>query len=225
MSSNPSLGRRWDLDVVKPSAQSQHCIVRIYVKSILPSPTSTSTFPSTSVSSPSTSLLLALHFLTPPCLCISVDVLSLAEEEHTYCPFFGSKSFVGHYDASGAFDRVIDSHSGHPTVTNGETLREALRRCGLDARPRAHLDPSRHIGFLEAHIEQVTLYTHAIVFIYHTDTQTHMLTHTYFHTHIYTQGPVLEATGCRIGVVTSIVGNREFTFTFDGQQNHAGTFT
>jgi len=37
------------------------------------------------------------------------------------------------------------------------------------------------------------------------------------------QGPTLEDTRKRIGVVTSIVGLRSIRFTFRGQQNHAGT--
>jgi N-carbamoyl-L-amino-acid hydrolase len=37
------------------------------------------------------------------------------------------------------------------------------------------------------------------------------------------QGPTLEDTGNRIGVVTGIVGLRGIKFTFRGQQNHAGT--
>jgi N-carbamoyl-L-amino-acid hydrolase len=37
------------------------------------------------------------------------------------------------------------------------------------------------------------------------------------------QGPTLEDTSKRIGVVTSIVGLRGIKFTFRGQQNHAGT--
>jgi N-carbamoyl-L-amino-acid hydrolase len=37
------------------------------------------------------------------------------------------------------------------------------------------------------------------------------------------QGPTLEETGKRIGVVTGIVGLRSIRLTFRGQQNHAGT--
>ncbi len=37
------------------------------------------------------------------------------------------------------------------------------------------------------------------------------------------QGPTLEDTGKRLGVVTGIVGLRGIRFTFRGQQNHAGT--
>ncbi len=37
------------------------------------------------------------------------------------------------------------------------------------------------------------------------------------------QGPALDAQGDQIGVVTDIVGIRDMTITFEGQQNHAGT--
>lgn len=37
------------------------------------------------------------------------------------------------------------------------------------------------------------------------------------------QGPVLDTTGDRIGVVSDIVGIRDMKITFEGQQNHAGT--
>jgi N-carbamoyl-L-amino-acid hydrolase len=37
------------------------------------------------------------------------------------------------------------------------------------------------------------------------------------------QGPVLDGTGERIGVVSDIVGIRDMRITFEGQQNHAGT--
>ena len=44
----------------------------------------------------------------------------------------------------------------------------------------------------------------------------------YLEAHIE-QGPYLEAEKKRIGVVTSIIGMRDFTVVFRGQQNHAGT--
>jgi N-carbamoyl-L-amino-acid hydrolase len=44
----------------------------------------------------------------------------------------------------------------------------------------------------------------------------------FIETHIE-QGPALDATGLQIGVVTDIVGIRDMTITFEGQQNHAGT--
>ena len=44
----------------------------------------------------------------------------------------------------------------------------------------------------------------------------------YIEAHIE-QGPYLEEEGNRIGVVTSIVGARNFVVEFEGEQNHAGT--
>jgi N-carbamoyl-L-amino-acid hydrolase len=44
----------------------------------------------------------------------------------------------------------------------------------------------------------------------------------YLEAHIE-QGPFLEQAGCKIGVVTSIVGVRDFVIRFHGSQNHAGT--
>ncbi len=44
----------------------------------------------------------------------------------------------------------------------------------------------------------------------------------YIEAHIE-QGPWLESTGNRIGVVTDIVGSRNIPIQFEGQQNHAGT--
>lgn len=44
----------------------------------------------------------------------------------------------------------------------------------------------------------------------------------YLEAHIE-QGPYLEAQGKRIGIVTSIIGMRDFDLVFKGQQNHAGT--
>ena len=37
------------------------------------------------------------------------------------------------------------------------------------------------------------------------------------------QGPVLEATGCEIGLVTGIVGQRRYLITIEGSPSHAGT--
>jgi beta-ureidopropionase / N-carbamoyl-L-amino-acid hydrolase len=38
--------------------------------------------------------------------------------------------------------------------SSGRTMREALREAGLAGRPRARVERGRHIGYLEAHIEQ-----------------------------------------------------------------------
>ncbi|MBE7437824.1 MAG: Zn-dependent hydrolase [Spirochaetales bacterium] len=46
--------------------------------------------------------------------------------------------------------------------------------------------------------------------------------HSFFELHIE-QGPVLEARGLALGIVTAIVGQRWYTARFEGQANHAGT--
>ncbi|WP_027163580.1 hypothetical protein [Mesorhizobium sp. WSM1293] len=80
-------------------------------------------------------------------------------------------------------ERAVNVHHGLP-------LRDALRAAGLAGVPRSVLEPTRYVGYLEAHIEQ---------------------------------GDALEASGKRIGVVTSIVGIWQYSITFHGIQNHAGT--
>jgi N-carbamoyl-L-amino-acid hydrolase len=111
---------------------------------------------------------------------LAVDVASWADEEGTYTSLLGSRSFVGDFP-----DAALDDAAAH-----GETVRQALDRLALTSVVRVRLEPDRHIGYLEAHIEQ---------------------------------GPHLEATGKRIGVVTSIVGIRSMQITFIGEQNHAGS--
>jgi beta-ureidopropionase / N-carbamoyl-L-amino-acid hydrolase len=110
---------------------------------------------------------------------LAVDVAAWADEEGTYASCLGARAFVGELDAVMG-ERNVD----------GESVTDAIARVGLAGRPHARFDPDRHIGYLEAHIEQ---------------------------------GPHLEATGRRIGLVTSIVGIRGVMVTFEGQQNHAGT--
>ena len=109
-----------------------------------------------------------------------VDVASWLDEEGRFYGCFGSFSFVDEAPAH-ALDAADDT---------GLTLRDALRRAGLDGVAPERLDPERHVAYLEAHIEQ---------------------------------GPYLEEEGNRIGVVTSIVGSRNFIVEFEGEQNHAGT--
>ena len=75
---------------------------------------------------------------------LAVDVVAWSDEEGTYTSFLGSNSFVG--DLTDAM--LHDAESG------GETVAEALARVGLDGVERAALDRSRHVAFLEPHIEQ-----------------------------------------------------------------------
>jgi len=76
---------------------------------------------------------------------LAVDCISLIDEEGTYCGFLGSLSFCDMLDAeaiAGAVNR------------DGHRLADAIAEAGLDGRPRARLEPDRHVAYLEAHIEQ-----------------------------------------------------------------------
>ena len=74
---------------------------------------------------------------------LAVDVAAWADEEGTYASFLGARSFIGEADAQMG-ERNLD----------GESVAEAIARCGLAGRPHVRFDPARHIGYLEAHIEQ-----------------------------------------------------------------------
>jgi N-carbamoyl-L-amino-acid hydrolase len=75
-----------------------------------------------------------------------VEVAAWADEEGHYGNFLGSRSFT---DALP--EDEIDRTRGRDT---GTPLREALERAGFAGRPREQVDPSRYVGYLEAHIEQ-----------------------------------------------------------------------
>lgn len=75
---------------------------------------------------------------------LAVDTVAWADEEGTYTSCLGSVSFV---------DDLTDTQLQH-TNALGETVAAAIERVGLAEVPRVHLDTSRHIGYLEAHIEQ-----------------------------------------------------------------------
>src|SRR6185312_2547491 len=73
-------------------------------------------------------------------------VAAWCDEEGHFGSFLGSRSYVGavtEADIDAARDR-----------NNGRTMREALREVGLAGRSRALVERGRHIGYLEAHIEQ-----------------------------------------------------------------------
>ena len=76
----------------------------------------------------------------------SVEVASWCDEEGHFGSFLGSRSYVG-----GVAEDEIDAAHDR---SSGKTMREALRDVGLAGRPRARAEPGRHIGYLEAHIEQ-----------------------------------------------------------------------
>ena len=76
----------------------------------------------------------------------AVEVAAWCDEEGHFGSFLGSRSYVGavtEEDIDAARDR-----------NSGRTMREALRDVGLAGRARARAERGRHIGYLEAHIEQ-----------------------------------------------------------------------
>ena len=76
----------------------------------------------------------------------AVEVAAWCDEEGHFGSFLGSRSYVG--DVTEAeFDAARDRSSGR-------TLHDALRDVGLAGRARITAEPRRHIGYLEAHIEQ-----------------------------------------------------------------------
>jgi beta-ureidopropionase / N-carbamoyl-L-amino-acid hydrolase len=80
------------------------------------------------------------------CAGVGIDVVAWADEEGHYGNFLGSRSFT---DALS--EEEIDRTRGRD---DGTPLREALERAGYAGRPRERVDPSRYVGYLEAHIEQ-----------------------------------------------------------------------
>src|SRR3984957_5579750 len=76
----------------------------------------------------------------------AVEVAAWCDEEGHFGSFLGSRPYVGaatEADNDAARDR-----------DNGRTMREALRDVGLTGRARVTAERGRHIGYLEAHIEQ-----------------------------------------------------------------------
>jgi N-carbamoyl-L-amino-acid hydrolase len=80
---------------------------------------------------------------------LPVDVCAFADEEgHFEGGFLGSRSIIGELT-----DEEIDRSRNR---TNGSPLRDALRGAGLEGRARMGLEPGRHKGYFELHIEQGT---------------------------------------------------------------------
>jgi N-carbamoyl-L-amino-acid hydrolase len=76
----------------------------------------------------------------------AVEVASWCDEEGHFGSFLGSRSYVGaltEADIDAARDRNSD-----------KTMRQALSEVGLAGRARLRAEPGRHLGYLEAHIEQ-----------------------------------------------------------------------
>ena len=80
---------------------------------------------------------------------LPVDVCAFADEEgHFEGGFLGSRSIIGELSED-EIDRSRSRNDGTP-------LRDALAAAGLDGRPRMQLEPGRHKGCFEMHIEQGT---------------------------------------------------------------------
>ncbi|OQW59405.1 MAG: Zn-dependent hydrolase [Proteobacteria bacterium SG_bin9] len=76
----------------------------------------------------------------------SVEVASWSDEEGHFGSLMGSRSYVG-----AVSDEEIDSAHDR---TDGRAMRQAITDAGLATHPRLLYEPGRHIGYLEAHIEQ-----------------------------------------------------------------------
>jgi N-carbamoyl-L-amino-acid hydrolase len=76
----------------------------------------------------------------------AVEVAVWCDEEGHFGSFLGSRSYAG-----GVTEADIDAARDR---TGGKPMRDALRDAGLAGRARTRAEPGRHIGYLEAHIEQ-----------------------------------------------------------------------
>jgi N-carbamoyl-L-amino-acid hydrolase len=76
----------------------------------------------------------------------AVEVASWCDEEGHFGHFLGSRSYVG-----GVTEADIDAAHDR---NSGKSMRDALGEAGLAGRARARCERGRHIGYLEAHIEQ-----------------------------------------------------------------------
>jgi len=76
---------------------------------------------------------------------LGIEAVAWADEEGHYGNMLGSRSFTDGLDEVEI--AAAESREGMP-------LRQALAEAGLAGRPCERLDPSRYVGYLEAHIEQ-----------------------------------------------------------------------
>ncbi|KRR15226.1 allantoate amidohydrolase [Bradyrhizobium lablabi] len=76
----------------------------------------------------------------------AVEVAAWCDEEGHFGHFLGSRSYVG-----GVTEADIDTARDR---NEGKSMRDALRDAGLAGRARTRCEPGRHVGYLEAHIEQ-----------------------------------------------------------------------
>ncbi|MXN17809.1 hydantoinase/carbamoylase family amidase [Pseudooceanicola sp. GBMRC 2024] len=110
-----------------------------------------------------------------------IDAVCWNEEEARFDHFVGSRAYAGVLP-EGVLDTAVDA--------GGLSLRAAIAAAGYAGLPERPVPVSRHLAYLEGHIEQ---------------------------------GPLLDATGGQLGAVEAIAGAKEFTVTFAGEANHAGT--
>ena len=82
----------------------------------------------------------------PACRDLGIEVAVFADEEGHFGSFLGSRSFIGELPEEEIAQAVNDA--------TGQTLADALAEAGYAGRPRYVLEPGRHVGFIEAHIEQ-----------------------------------------------------------------------
>ena len=75
-----------------------------------------------------------------------VEVAAWCDEEGHFGHFLGSRSYVGAVSEAD-IDAARDRNSSR-------SMREAIKSAGLAGRRRARAERGRHIGYLEAHIEQ-----------------------------------------------------------------------
>jgi beta-ureidopropionase / N-carbamoyl-L-amino-acid hydrolase len=82
----------------------------------------------------------------PDCAGLGIEVAAWADEEGHFGGYLGSRSFIGALGED-EIDRAKRREDGTP-------LREALAQAGFAGRRRERFEPGRHLGYLEAHIEQ-----------------------------------------------------------------------
>ena len=76
----------------------------------------------------------------------AIEVAAWCDEEGHFTSMLGSRSYVGQLD-----DAEIDRLAN---IYDGGLLRGALDTAGLAGKPRLSVEPGRHLGYIEAHIEQ-----------------------------------------------------------------------
>jgi N-carbamoyl-L-amino-acid hydrolase len=76
---------------------------------------------------------------------LGIETVAWADEEGHYGNMLGSRSFTG---------RLAETEIDAARNREGVALRDALTRAGFAGKPRIEVDPSRYLGYLEAHIEQ-----------------------------------------------------------------------